>query len=95
MYGRDAFAVRMEDDSMAPQVRAGEWIYIDPDEPARPGRLIGVCDPETGERTCRLMVEAEGQTTLQALDAAWPHIVLTRENETMILGTVTFVGGGV
>ena len=33
--------VRMEDDSMAPEVKRDWWAFVDPDEPMAPGRLLG------------------------------------------------------
>ena len=38
------------------------------------------------------MVERDGGRVLRALDGDWPEIVLDRDNETMILGTVVFAG---
>ena len=82
---------------MAPRVCAADWFYVDPDEPAEPGRLAGLRDPETGEETCCLLIEEEtdGRRMFRALDADWPAYVLDRESETMMAGTVVFAGRGV
>ena len=45
MFGRETFIVRVAEDAMAPRVRAGDYIWIDPDEPAADGRLVAVRDP--------------------------------------------------
>ena len=34
MFGRETFIVRIVDDVMAPRVRAGDYVWIDPDAPA-------------------------------------------------------------
>ena len=80
---------------MAPRVAEGDWFFVDPDEPAAPGRLVGVADPDTGERTCRLLAEEDGRWVLRAVDARWPSRVLDGDLVTMITGTVVFVGSGV
>ena len=46
MYGRETFLVRMADDSMSPALRAGDYAYVDPAEPAEPGRLVAIHDGE-------------------------------------------------
>ena len=74
---------------MSPRLEEGDWLWVDPDEPAEPGRLVAIEDPETGERTARLMVDGR---VLRAVSGDRPDIVVTRDNETMILGTVVFMG---
>ena len=90
--GPESFFLRMDDASMSPRFEAGDWLYVDPDEPAEPGRYVGIEDPESGVRTARLMVERDGRPALRALDGGWPEIALDHDNETMILGTVVFAG---
>ena len=51
MFGRETFIVRIAEDAMAPRVRAGDYVWIDPDEPAADGRLVAVRDPERGGET--------------------------------------------
>ena len=94
-YGSETFVARMADDSMVPRVCARDFFFVDPDEPAEPGRLVGLRDPESGEVTCRLLVAEDGKRLFRAADPHWPDRVLTRDNETMIAGTVVFVGSGV
>ena len=91
--GGETFAVRMRDHSMAPRFNAGEWLFVDPDEPAVPGRFVAIEDPAGGGRTVREMAMVGGRRVLRALDADWPEIVVNGDNETMILGTVVFWGG--
>ena len=88
-YGAETYFLRMADGSMSPQLEEGDWLWVDPDEPAEPGRLVAIEDPETGERTARLMVDGR---VLRAVSGDRPDIVVTRDNETLILGTVVFMG---
>ena len=88
-YGAETYFLRMADGSMSPRFEEGDWLWVDPDEPAQPGRLVAIEDPETGERTARLMVDGR---VLRAVSGDRPDIVVTRDNETMILGTVVFMG---
>ena len=74
MFGRETFIVRIADDAMAPRVRAGDNVWIDPDEPAADGRLVAVCGPgRGGETVVRLLVERDGRRTLRALDERCPE----------------------
>ena len=54
VFGRDGsggdvrartFIVRVAEDAMAPRVRAGDYVWVDPDEPASDGRFVAVRDP--------------------------------------------------
>ena len=91
-YGPDTFAVRVADASMAPDLPQGRWAFVDPDEPMAPGRLVGVDDPATGSVAVRRLVGEDGRRILRAADPAWPDVTLTRDNETLIRGTVVAVG---
>ena len=91
-FGRETFAARMADASMAPDPPRGRWAFVDPDEPMAPGLLLGVDDPETGKVTVRRLVVEDGRRILRAADPGWPDIVVTRDNETLIRGTVVLIG---
>ena len=97
MFGRETFIVRIADDAMAPRVRAGDYVWIDPDEPAGDGRLVAVrCPGRGGETVVRLLlVERDGRRTLRALDARIPERTVDAGNETDIRGVVVFVGNTV
>ena len=69
LVGPETFIAQVADDAMAPRVRAGGYIWIDPDEPAVDGRLVAVRDPDRGGETAvRRLVERDGRRTLRALD---------------------------
>ena len=70
MFGRETFIVRVAEDAMAPRVRAGDYVWVDPDEPAADGRLLAVRDPgRGGETVVRLLLERDGRGTFRALIA--------------------------
>ena len=96
MFGPETFIVRIADDAMAPRVRAGDYVWIDPDEPAADGRLVAVRDPgRGGETVVRRLVERDGRRTLRALDGRCPERTVDADNETDIRGVVVFVGNTV
>ena len=96
MFGRETFIVRVAEDSMAPRVRAGDYVGIDPDEPAADGRYVAVRDPgRGGETVVRLLVERDGRRILRALDERCPERAVDAGNETDIRGVVVFVGNTV
>ena len=96
MFGPETFIVRIADDAMAPRVRAGDYIWIDPDEPAADGRLVAVRDPARGgETVVRRLIERDGRRTLRALDERCPERTVNADNETDIRGVVVFVGNTV
>ena len=96
MFGRETFIVRIAEGAMAPRIRAGDYVWIDPDEPAVDGSLVAVRDPgRGGETVVRLLVEREGRRTLRALDARCPERTIDTGNETDIRGVVVFVGNTV
>ncbi len=96
MFGRETFIVRVAEDAMAPRVRAGDYVWVDPDEPAADGRLVAVRDPgRGGETVVRLLVERDGRRTLHAFDDRCPERPVDAGNETDIQGVVVFVGNTV
>ena len=96
MFGRDTFIVRIAEDAMAPRVREGDYVWIDPDEPAADGRFVAVRDPARGgETVVRLLIERDGRRILRAFDERCPERTVDAGNETDIRGVVVFVGNTV
>ena len=96
MFGPETFIVRIAEDAMAPRVRAGDYVWIDPDEPMADGRFVAVRDSARGgETVVRLLVECDGRRTLRALDERCPERTVDAGNETDIRGVVVFVGNTV
>ena len=81
---------------MAPRACEGDYVWIDPDEPAADGRFVAVRDPgRGGETVVRLLVERDGRRILRALDGRYPERTVDAGNETDIRGVVVFVGNTV
>jgi len=96
MFGSETVIMRISEDAMAPRVRAGDYVWIDPDEPAADGSLVAVRDPARGgETVVRLLVERDGRRILRALDEHCPERTVDADNETNIRGVVVFVGNTV
>ncbi len=96
MFGGETFIERVADDALAPVLAAGDFAWIDPDEPAVDGRFVAVWENGPGSETLvRMLVVADGRRVLRGLNPGWAEIAVHGDNETMIRGTVVFVGGGV
>ncbi len=73
MFGPELFLVRLSDDGMAPRLRAVDFAYVDPDEPAVDGCLVAVWDPAPRPR------DAAGWAgTARSLRAAYPGFTASR-----------------
>ena len=91
-FGPDTFVMRMTGASMAPWILDGDFVYVDPDEPAAAGRFVAVRDPESGEWTVRQLLDRNGRRVLRALAPEWQECVVDADNKTMIGGVVVFAG---
>lgn len=83
--GENAFAFRMQDDSMAPELKVGDILIVDPDQVVRPGGLVIACRQDTNEVTVR---------RYKQLSAASPileyELIATNDNWANIRATKTF-----
>ena len=96
MFDRDTFIVHIADDAMAPRIHAGDYVWVDPDEPAADGCLVAVRNPARGgETVVRLLVERDGRRTLRALDERCPERTVDADNDTDIQGVVVLVAHAV
>lgn len=91
-YGPETFLARAAGDSMAPRFGDGDYLCVDPDEPAVGGRFVAVRSGANGETDVGLLVEVEGRRPLRALQPGWRERVLDADNETGIPGVVVFAG---
>ena len=94
-FGPETFVLGMAGASMEPRFLDGDYLYVDPDEPAEPGCYVAVGGGEAGATTLRLLVEEDGRRVLRALNPGWPEWILVAGNETMILAVVVFAGHAV
>ena len=92
MLGPETCIVRSADDAMAPRVRAGDYVRIDPDVPPADGGLVAVRDPAGGgETVVRRLVERDGRHTLHTPDARAPARLIDADNATDLRGVVVCV----
>ena len=96
MFGSETFIVHIAEDAMAPRVRAGDYVRVDPDEPATHGSVVAVRGPgRGGDTVVRLLIERDGRRIQRALDERCPERAVDAGNETEIRGVVMFVGSTV
>ena len=91
-FGPGTFVLRVRGDGMAPRIRHGDYVYVDPDLPAEPGRFVALWPGELGEATVRQIVEDGGSRVLRALDARCPDRALDADAEILIRGVVVLAG---
>ena len=93
MFGSETFIVHIAEDAMAPRVRAGDYVWVDPDEPAAHGSVVAFRDPgRGGDTVVRLLIKRDGRRILRALVERCPERAVDAGNETEIRGVVMFVG---
>ena len=91
MYGPETFVARAADDAMAPGIAPGDYVWVDPDEPAVDGSIVLFGHGEAA--VVRLLVVAEGgRRLLRALGEGYPEIALDADNETGIRGVAVLRG---
>jgi SOS-response transcriptional repressor LexA len=81
---RNAFALAVEGQSMAPQFRHGDMVIVDPDQPAKSGACVILTDDGGGQRIARLkrLVVQGSSASLESLNPAYPTISLPAERVT-------------
>ncbi len=91
-YGPRTYVVRVPDDSMEPRFSGGDYLYVDPDAVAEPGRIVVFRESRANSAAFRYLVEEHGRLLLRAANPAWPDRVLNGESRSMICGVVVFSG---
>ena len=98
MFGRETFIVRVAEDAMAPRVRAGDYVWIDPDESAADGHIVAVRADGAGRQRdagVRLMAVESARSVPRAANPGRPDMAAIRANETMIRRVAVFVARAV
>lgn len=90
--GPRAFVVRAVGDGMAPDVRAGDHVQVDPDVPAEPGCAVALRHRDADRAVVMRLVEEGGRLLLRAKRPDVPDRVLDAEAEAGILGVAVFAG---
>ena len=63
-YGPETFLARVADDGTVPPITAGDWVYVDPDEPAVHGSVV--LFGHGGDAVVRLLVVEDGRRAPRA-----------------------------
>ncbi|HAT8648917.1 TPA: helix-turn-helix domain-containing protein [Legionella pneumophila] len=91
--GENAFALRVQDDSMAPDLRIGDFLIVDPDQVIRPGGLVVAHLRDNNEVTVRRYKQLSAGSPLQeyeliATNENWASIRVDQINGHRIVGVV-------
>ncbi|WP_010655126.1 LexA family protein [Fluoribacter dumoffii] len=91
--GENAFALRVQDDSMSPELKVGDVLIVDPDQVIRPGGLVIANLQDMNEATVRRykQLSAGGSTheyELIPTNENWASIRVTRSCGHKIIGVV-------
>lgn len=74
---KNAFAVVVHGDSMAPKIENGDTIVIEPNKQIENGNIVFCRCPEKGGCTIKKYVKYDNQIVLRPLNPAHEEIVLT------------------
>jgi len=90
-HGPRTFALKIVGESMMPEYRDGEIIFIDPDLEARHNDDVVVRTPD-GKATFKRLQRTQDGTYLLALNPSLPDRIIKVPDETVICGVVIFSG---
>ena len=91
-HGHHTFVLRVRGESMEPEYRDGDWIFVDPDRDPVNGSHIVVRMEDAQEATFKKLVVEGGDRYLMALNPAWPERVIRINGNATIVGVVIFSG---
>lgn len=91
-HGHNTFVLRVRGESMEPEYRDGDWIFVDPDRHPENGAHVVVRMEDAQEATFKKMVIEGGERFLMALNPAWPERVIKINGNATIVGVVIFSG---
>lgn len=86
---RDAYAREIKGDSMAPRVRHGEYVVVEPNSPLTPGDDVIVCTKKGRTMLKRLLYQRQNEVALGSINERHPTITLSLEE----IELIHFVGG--
>lgn len=79
--GENAFALRVQDDSMSPELKVGDILIVDPDETIRPGGLVVANIQEMNKTTVRRYKQLSADSSIQQYE-----LIPSNENWATIRG---------
>lgn len=86
------FALRVEGESMMPKFPPGTLIFVDPEVPASPGKMVVAMLTESTQATFKQYIEDGEQKLLKATNPEWPRRYAPINGSCIIVGTVIFAG---
>lgn len=89
------FTLRVEGDSMMPRFPPGTLIFVDPEVPATPGKMVVAMLTDSSHATFKQYIEDGGQKMLKAINPDWPQRCAPINGNCVIVGTVIFAGAEV
>ncbi|HHU0103059.1 TPA: helix-turn-helix domain-containing protein [Legionella pneumophila] len=92
--GENAFAFRVQDDSMAPELKVGDVLIVDPDQVVRPGGLVVVQIQDMSEATVRRYKQLSADSSIQPYELIpsnenWASIRASNSSKHEITGVVS------
>ncbi|MFO2560083.1 S24 family peptidase [Legionella pneumophila serogroup 1] len=91
--GENAFAFRVQDDSMAPELKVGDVLIVDPDQVVRPGGLVVVCLEDSTTASVRRYKQLSIDSSMHdyeliAVNENWASVRGTKSCRPRLLGIV-------
>lgn len=91
--GENAFAFRVQDDSMAPELKVGDVLIVDPDETIRPGGLVVARVQDMNEVSVRRYKQLSADSLAQQYELIpsndnWAVIRAEKSSKHQIIGVI-------
>ncbi|RUR14034.1 LexA family protein [Legionella septentrionalis] len=91
--GENTFGLRMQDDSMAPELSVGDVLIVDPDQTIRPGGLVVAHLQDDNEVTVRRYKQLSSANSiieyeLIAVNENWANIRVSQECKHKVVGVI-------
>ena len=84
--------LKVAGESMAPRFLDGEYIFVDPDEPAGSGSFVVVRRANDGAATFKQLLVEDGRRYLKAANPDWPEPIVEAAADAAVCGVVVFQG---
>ena len=94
--GPDTFVLRVRGESMEPQFREGDLIFVDPSlDPGNGSYVVVRRGDGSGAATFKQLIEEDGRRYLKAANPHWPRRIVEADNDATVCGVVVFRGSAV
>ena len=94
--GPDTFVLRVRGESMEPQFREGDLIFVDPGvAPGNRSYVVVRRGDGSGTATFKQLIEEDGRRYLKAANPHWPRPIVEADADAAVCGVVVFRGSAV